>query len=56
LVKKLLQKKPEKRISACDAMGHNWLKVNTECVVIDEEIRCDALKELSSFRGKLKMQ
>ena len=56
LVKKLLQKSSDKRISAKDAMGHPWLKQNTENIVIDEEIRCDALKELSNFRGKLKMQ
>lgn len=47
---------PQKRISAQEALKHPWLINNTESVVIGEEIRSDALKELSNFRGKLKMQ
>lgn len=55
MVKKMLNKNPKKRISAKDALGHQWLKQNTENVVIGEQIKSDTLAELGNFRGKLKM-
>jgi len=55
IVKKLLNINPAERLSAQQALKHKWLKNNTENIVIGEEIRTDALKELSNFRGKLKM-
>jgi len=51
-----LDRNPEKRLSAQQALKHNWIINNTENIVIGEQIRSDALKELSNFRGKLKMQ
>ena len=55
LIKKLMEKRPEKRLSAKEAIDHPWIqqKVKTE---FDVELGLEALDELKNFRvSKFKM-
>ena len=43
---KMLKKNAKERITAEGALKHDWISNNTDQLVINEEIRSDALKEL----------
>ena len=55
LVKKMLNFDQEKRISASQAIQHQWIFKNTENIVIDEIINSEALKNLKDFNASTKL-
>ncbi len=56
LIKKMLTFDPERRISAAQALSHQWIVKNTELLLIEEAFNSDAMKNLKNFRAENKLQ
>jgi len=55
LIKKMLTYEADKRISAPQALAHQWIVKNTEMLLIEEAFNSDALKNLKDFRAESKL-
>lgn len=56
LIKKMLCFDAEKRITAAQAINHQWIVKNTETILFDEFINSEALKNLKEFNASSKLQ
>ena len=56
LVQKMLKFDPDKRISASQAVKHEWIKNLTEGINVDETLATGALMNLKEFRAERKLQ